>query len=140
MRVIFMYSDERPQRDSDTLPQPLVAFKGSRSIFLTQRSSQDDLGNEPSVNVLELRNEDVELPEADESLYWCKIFKLDDFVQKHHLVRFLVFTQAKTTTIGCTLAVHSQTKTYPLAVFEVSIGYFRSKFRGRRKRRGEKNK
>uniref|UniRef100_A0AAG5DFT0 DOMON domain-containing protein n=1 Tax=Anopheles atroparvus TaxID=41427 RepID=A0AAG5DFT0_ANOAO len=88
MRVIFMYSDERPQRGSDRLPQPLVAFKGSRSIFLTQRSSQDELTNDGSISVLELRNEDVELPEADESLYWCKIFKLDDFVQKHHLVRY----------------------------------------------------
>ncbi|XP_049539223.1 MOXD1 homolog 2-like [Anopheles darlingi] len=91
MRVIFMYSKEKPRKGSAqaaTLPQPLVAFKGSRSLFLTQRSSQDELVNAPSISVLELRNEDVELPESDESLYWCKIFKLDDFVQKHHLVRY----------------------------------------------------
>ncbi|XP_050098172.1 MOXD1 homolog 2-like [Anopheles aquasalis] len=90
MRVIFMYSKEKPRKGSSqtTLPQPLVAFKGSRSLFLTQRSSQDELANAPSISVLELRNEDVELPESDESLYWCKIFKLDDFVQKHHLVRY----------------------------------------------------
>ncbi|XP_052873204.1 MOXD1 homolog 2-like [Anopheles cruzii] len=91
MRVIFMYSKEKPRKGSPTattLPQPLVAFKGSRSLFLTQRSSQDELTNSPAIDVLELRNEDVELPESDESLYWCKIFKLDDFVQKHHLVRY----------------------------------------------------
>uniref|UniRef100_A0A182SD80 Uncharacterized protein n=1 Tax=Anopheles maculatus TaxID=74869 RepID=A0A182SD80_9DIPT len=88
MRVLFLYSKEKPQKGSNvTLPQPLVAFKGSRSIFLTQRSSQDELLNAPSVSILELRNEDVELPDSDESLYWCKIFKLDDFAQKHHLVR-----------------------------------------------------
>ncbi|XP_049295194.1 MOXD1 homolog 2-like [Anopheles funestus] len=89
MRVLFLYSKEKPLKGSNAaLPQPLVAFKGSRSIFLTQRSSQDELQNAPSVSILELRNEDVELPDSDESLYWCKIFKLDDFVQKHHLVRY----------------------------------------------------
>ncbi|XP_053661476.1 MOXD1 homolog 2-like [Anopheles marshallii] len=89
MRVLFLYSKEKPVRGSNAaLPQPLVAFKGSRSIFLMQRSSQDELLNVPSVSILELRNEDVELPDSDESLYWCKIFKLDDFVQKHHLVRY----------------------------------------------------
>uniref|UniRef100_A0A182MXM8 DOMON domain-containing protein n=1 Tax=Anopheles dirus TaxID=7168 RepID=A0A182MXM8_9DIPT len=89
MRVLFLYSDEKPRPGVNTaLPQPLVAFKGSRSVFLTQRSSQDELSNAPAVSILELRNEDVELPDSDESLYWCKIFKLDDFAQKHHLVRY----------------------------------------------------
>uniref|UniRef100_A0A182TK92 Uncharacterized protein n=1 Tax=Anopheles melas TaxID=34690 RepID=A0A182TK92_9DIPT len=88
MRVLFLYSKEKPRSGPNApLPQPLVAFKGSRSIFLTQRSAQDELSNAPSVSILELRNEDVELPDSDESLYWCKIFKLDDFAQKHHLVR-----------------------------------------------------
>ncbi|XP_040166788.1 MOXD1 homolog 2-like [Anopheles arabiensis] len=89
MRVLFLYSKEKPRSGPNApLPQPLVAFKGSRSIFLTQRSAQDELSNAPSVSILELRNEDVELPDSDESLYWCKIFKLDDFAQKHHLVRY----------------------------------------------------
>lgn len=87
MRVIFMYSKEKPQKGSTELPGPLEAFKGSRSVFLTQRTNQQPLANAADVNILELRNEDVELPESDESLYWCKIFKLDDFHQKHHLVR-----------------------------------------------------
>ncbi|XP_065076570.1 MOXD1 homolog 2-like [Ochlerotatus camptorhynchus] len=88
MRVIFMYSSEEPQGRSTELPGPLEAFKGSRSLFLTQRTNQKPLANAADVNILELRNEDVELPESDESLYWCKIFKLDDFHQKHHLVRY----------------------------------------------------
>ncbi|EDS44233.1 dopamine beta hydroxylase [Culex quinquefasciatus] len=90
MRVIFMYSREKPAKGSTlpgTLPGPLEAFKGSRSVFLTQRTNQHALPNSASLGILELRNEDVELPESDESLYWCKIFKLDDFHQKHHLVR-----------------------------------------------------
>ncbi|XP_039432205.1 MOXD1 homolog 2-like [Culex pipiens pallens] len=91
MRVIFMYSREKPAKGSTlpgTLPGPLEAFKGSRSVFLTQRTNQHALPNSASLGILELRNEDVELPESDESLYWCKIFKLDDFHQKHHLVRY----------------------------------------------------
>ncbi|XP_055593234.1 MOXD1 homolog 2-like [Uranotaenia lowii] len=91
MRVIFMYSKEKPSKGATlpgTLPGPLEAFKGSRSLFLTQRTSQQPLPISAEVNILELRNEDVELPESDESLYWCKIFKLDDFHRKHHLVRY----------------------------------------------------
>ncbi|XP_053685794.1 MOXD1 homolog 2-like [Sabethes cyaneus] len=91
MRVIFLYSKEKPTKGSTlpgSLPAPLESFKGSRSVFLTQRTSQHPLQNPASINILELRNEDVELPESDESLYWCKIFKLDDFHQKHHLVRY----------------------------------------------------
>ncbi|XP_021710974.1 MOXD1 homolog 2 [Aedes aegypti] len=88
MRVIFMYSKQKPQKGSLALPDPLEAFKGSRSVFLTQRTNQHLLTNEADINILELRNMDVELPESDESLYWCKIFKLDDFHQKHHLIRY----------------------------------------------------
>nr|XP_029730306.1 MOXD1 homolog 2-like [Aedes albopictus] len=88
MRVIFMYSKHKPERGSLVLPDPLEAFMGSRSVFLTQRTNQHPLANEADINILELRNMDVELPESDESLYWCKIFKLDDFQQKHHLVRY----------------------------------------------------
>ncbi|XP_058465517.1 MOXD1 homolog 2-like [Malaya genurostris] len=91
MRVIFMYSKQKPIKGSTlpgTLPAPLEAFRGSRSVFLTQRTNQHPLPNPSSISILELRNEDVELPESDESLYWCKIFKLDDFHEKHHLVRY----------------------------------------------------
>ncbi|XP_055620959.1 MOXD1 homolog 2-like [Toxorhynchites rutilus septentrionalis] len=91
MRVIFMYSMDKPAKGSTlpgALPAPLEAFKGSRSLFLTQRTNRHPLPDSADVNILELRNEDVELPESDESLYWCKIFKLDDFHQKHHLVRY----------------------------------------------------
>lgn len=38
---------------------------------------------------LELRNQDVELPQADDTRFWCKVFELQDFRQKHHLIKVL---------------------------------------------------
>lgn len=85
-----MYHEDEPRRGSvlpGTLPSPLEAFKGYRPIFLTQRVNQEPIEMDRRMRILELRNQDVELPEDDDTLYWCKVFKLADINRKHHLVR-----------------------------------------------------
>lgn len=93
MRIIYMYDDNDPRHGSvvpGNLPNPLEAYKGYRSLFLTQKTHQREsmaIDVEPSIKVLELRNEDVELPQGDDTLHWCKMFKLQDIYQKSHVVK-----------------------------------------------------
>ncbi|XP_059622696.1 MOXD1 homolog 2 [Phlebotomus argentipes] len=91
MRVIFMYHENEPRRGAVTpgsLPKPLEAYRGYRPLFLTQRVSQDAIKLDLKIRTLELRNQDVELPQSDTTLYWCKVFKLTDINKKHHLVKY----------------------------------------------------
>lgn len=85
-----MYHENEPKRGAVTpgsLPKPLEAYRGYRSLFLTQRVTQDSIRLDLKIRTLELRNQDVELPQNDATLYWCKIFKLTDINKKHHLVK-----------------------------------------------------
>ncbi|XP_055600153.1 MOXD1 homolog 2-like, partial [Uranotaenia lowii] len=91
MRVIYMYHDEEPHGSSYTpgsLPDPAEAFKQARSLFLTQRVNQTPIKLDARMKIMELRNQDVELPQADHTLHWCKMFKLSDINRKHHLIRY----------------------------------------------------
>lgn len=82
MRVVFMYSNDKPKVGS--LPNFAHAFKDYRPLFITQKFQQIPVQR---TRVLDLRNEDVELPIGDDMLYWCKMFKLEDINRKHHLIR-----------------------------------------------------
>lgn len=89
MRVIYMYHESEPQRGlliPGNLPNPEVAFRGYRSLFLTQKPQQHQIVD-PNMKVMELRNQDVELPQGDDTLYWCKMFKLQDINQKSHVIK-----------------------------------------------------
>lgn len=94
MRVIFMYSSEEPRNGAvarGSLPKPLDAYQGYRSVYLQQRVSHEKFFKfDPKLNILDLKNEDVELPKMDSTLYWCKMFKLSDMPKKQHIVRVSV--------------------------------------------------
>lgn len=113
MRVIYMYHELEPQRGSviaGNLPDPAASFRGFRSLFLTQtpkirstasdeqttNAGEEDVEKDEEVNVtqlpddietLELRNVDVELPLGSDTLYWCKMFKLNDIARKSHVIK-----------------------------------------------------
>lgn len=106
MRIIYMYHENEPVHGSvvpGSLPSPQLAFKGYIPLSLTQRAHDeqrhtDDVSSSSSssnnsrgkfmTNTMELRNEDVTLPEAnDETLYWCKVFELPARSQKQHLIK-----------------------------------------------------
>ena len=91
MRVIFMYSEEEPRNGAisrGSLPRPLDSYQGYRSLYLQQRVSHEKFFKfDPKLNILELKNDDVELPKMDSTLYWCKMFKLSDMPKKQHIVR-----------------------------------------------------
>uniref|UniRef100_A0A182FBG8 Uncharacterized protein n=1 Tax=Anopheles albimanus TaxID=7167 RepID=A0A182FBG8_ANOAL len=91
MRVIYMYHEKEPHGAFYTpgsLPDPAEAFKQARSLFLTQRINQTPLKPDPRLKTLELLNQDVNLPQGDGTLHWCKMFKLNDINRKHHLIRY----------------------------------------------------
>lgn len=87
-----MYHDDEPRYgaiEPGSLPDPHGAFKGSRSLYFDQRP-QEQLRLDDTVQTLELKNEDVELPQGDDTLDWCKMFKLTDFNAKQHLIKVSV--------------------------------------------------
>ncbi|XP_049295208.1 MOXD1 homolog 2-like [Anopheles funestus] len=87
MRVIYMYHNKEPHT-AGSLPDPVEAFKQARSLFLTQRINQAPLKPDPRLRTMELLNQDVNLPQGDGTLHWCKMFKLNDINRKHHLIRY----------------------------------------------------
>ncbi|XP_058126018.1 MOXD1 homolog 2-like [Anopheles ziemanni] len=91
IRIIYMYHSRDPKNGAQgigTLPDPTDAFKDSVPIFLTQRVNQVPIELDSRTRTLELRNKDVPIPQTDENLRWCTTFKLDQFVRKHHMIRY----------------------------------------------------
>ncbi|XP_058831932.1 MOXD1 homolog 2-like [Topomyia yanbarensis] len=91
IRIIYMYHNRDPKNGAQaigTLPDPNEAFKDSVPIFLTQRVNQVPIELDSRTRILELRNKDVEIPMGDDNLRWCKMFKLDQFVRKQHMIRY----------------------------------------------------
>lgn len=91
MKILFMYHNSKPQRGSITpgsLPSPSEAFKHVIPVFLTQRSiNSSTLRNQQHLDFIDLKNEDAQLPYLDETVHWCKMFKLSQFSKKNHIVR-----------------------------------------------------
>lgn len=92
MKVLFMYHPEKPARGAitpGTLPSPNEAFKHVVSVFLTQRSlNKAQFRKDPNIKSLDLRNTDAQLPYLDETVHWCKMFKLNNINQKNHIIRY----------------------------------------------------
>ncbi|XP_041782918.1 MOXD1 homolog 2-like [Anopheles merus] len=91
IRIIYMYHNSEPRNGSQamgTLPDPTEAFKDSVPIFLTQRVNQVPIELDSRTRTIELKNKDVPIPQTDDNLRWCTMFKLDQFVRKHHVIRY----------------------------------------------------
>ncbi|XP_067643544.1 MOXD1 homolog 2 isoform X2 [Eurosta solidaginis] len=89
MILVFMYGSRDPLNGSSepgTLPDPKSAFHTYYAMVLTQKA-QSKFDLDDKIRAVELRNEDVELPIGDSTLYWCKMFKLQDINQKQHMIR-----------------------------------------------------
>lgn len=95
-----MYHEREPQRGllvAGNLPDPAAAFRGYRSLFLIQKPHQQEapsidsesssVASAHNIKTIELRNQDVELPQGDDTLHWCKMFKLQDITQKSHVIK-----------------------------------------------------
>jgi hypothetical protein len=98
IRIIYMYYDDEPKRGRvvpGSLPNPAEAFKTSRAVYLTQYASQEPLPLDAKAQILELKNQDVELPQDDNSLHWCKMFKVNEIVNKHHMIRVSTVISSK---------------------------------------------
>lgn len=99
MRIFYLYHPSEPRFGSvvpGSLPQPQLAFRGIIPLQLTQRTSQTSDNakamaqdaQRPFVDTIELRNHDVPLPIYEESLQWCRVFEMNDFKQKHHMIKY----------------------------------------------------
>lgn len=89
MRIIYMYQSRDPPHGSvqlGTLPDPDSSFRPYHPMVLTQRG-QIRFRKDDQIRNMELRNEDVPLPSGDNTLSWCKMFKLEDINRKLHLIR-----------------------------------------------------
>lgn len=53
----------------------------------TGNSNSNNIIMPNQLHIFEVLNEDVRLPQGDDTLYWCKIFEFEDFSQKQHLVK-----------------------------------------------------
>lgn len=72
------------------MPNLIEMYKGAQNLLLNQKRKRQSTikFDAQSMRVLELRNQDVELPQDDDTIYWCKIFKLPvDLKTKHHIIR-----------------------------------------------------
>lgn len=91
MRIIYMYHEDEPRHGSvipGSLPNPQLAFKGYIPLSITQRTQDEQRTVDPSkIQSIEIRNQDAKLPFGDDTLYWCKIFEMENFNQKQHLIR-----------------------------------------------------
>uniref|UniRef100_A0A0K8V1I9 MOXD1 2 n=1 Tax=Bactrocera latifrons TaxID=174628 RepID=A0A0K8V1I9_BACLA len=89
MRLMFLYDENDPPNglvSPGSLPNIRNAWRQSRSVVLTERPiPTQSLEN---TRKLEFRNSGVELPYDDETLIWCKFFKLDKMKRKNHIVKY----------------------------------------------------
>ncbi|XP_011202412.2 MOXD1 homolog 2 [Bactrocera dorsalis] len=89
MRLMFLYDENDPPNglvSPGSLPNIRNAWRQSRSVVLTERPiPKQSLEN---TRKLEFRNSGVELPYDDETLIWCKFFKLDKMKKKNHVVKY----------------------------------------------------
>ncbi|XP_059472365.1 MOXD1 homolog 2-like [Neocloeon triangulifer] len=88
MRMVWAYHSEDP------VPGLPLAYhgpgqRGARSAFLVLRVDQSAPPKHEVLHTWELRNPSVLLPSTEESLYWCKIFKLPaTMTEKSHIIRY----------------------------------------------------
>lgn len=89
MRLMFLYDENDPRNglvSPGSLPNIRNAWRQSRSVVLLERPVPSQ--NSESTRKLEFRNSGVELPYDDETLIWCKFFKLDKLKKKNHIVKY----------------------------------------------------
>ncbi|XP_023701917.1 MOXD1 homolog 2 [Cryptotermes secundus] len=92
MRILYAYYNDDPAAHTGSklgaLPYHGPAQRGARRLYLIQRVSLE----EPlprDLHIWDLRNPVVTLPASEETLCWCKIFRLPYIRRKHHMVRYV---------------------------------------------------
>ncbi|GLV45506.1 olf413 [Carabus blaptoides fortunei] len=92
MRVVWSYhSSDEPTGGAvgpGSLPAHSHLTRGSQSLYLVQRVDQEAPRPEETARVWELRNRQVQLPSPGDTLYWCRVFRMPDMKNKHHLIRY----------------------------------------------------
>lgn len=91
MRMLYAYHTDdpasRPGSKLGTLSYHGPIQRGFRSLYLMERVNLE----EPVPRDLlswDLRNPVVTLPASEDTLYWCKIFKLPSVKRKHHMIKY----------------------------------------------------
>lgn len=93
IRLHYFYADDEPHSAGDDGSHLLQTYyRGSQSIYLMNFNNLDELqpATDGAYEVIELLNDNVELPPNDDTLYWCKMFKLEEFQQKVHIIKVSV--------------------------------------------------
>lgn len=95
MRIVYMYHAEEPENGAigpGSLPNPQEAHKGTIPLSLMQRlyytTTKPQRGADgPIKTTMDIRNQDVTLPLTGDTLFWCKIFEMQNFRLKQHLIK-----------------------------------------------------
>lgn len=89
--VFYVMSAREPANGSlapDSLPP--ATFSRLLPMQLLQRTDAPAWRHTDAAaaTVVDLRSGPLNLPMAGEALLWCRLFRLDQFEQKHHIVRY----------------------------------------------------
>ncbi|KAK2711326.1 hypothetical protein QYM36_012494 [Artemia franciscana] len=85
VRVLYAYSSQDPS-SSDFLPLAYHSadFRDHKSLLLVGRPKK--IQKTQDLRLWELRNNNVSIPNGEESLFWCKIFSLPRLEKRSHVV------------------------------------------------------
>jgi len=83
--MMYAYALEDPLSDAD------VTFynnpHGGKPVYIVDRSQFNDNDLPADIKTWDLMNLEVSVPENEDTLYWCRIFKLPPLDRKHHMIR-----------------------------------------------------
>nr|XP_014352982.1 PREDICTED: DBH-like monooxygenase protein 1 [Latimeria chalumnae] len=82
MRVIWAY---HPEDGGSIDPKYHGSNRGSKSIRLLNPVKANDIP--PQTPYFDLQNQNVSVPHYTDTTYWCQIFKMPVFHQKHHIIK-----------------------------------------------------
>lgn len=86
--VHWFYGGNESTQTNGPLDDVGELHQGSKTMFLKNPSALDEVPEAvEDVKVLELLNQDVDLPAYDNTLYWCRIFKFNEFVERSQLIK-----------------------------------------------------
>jgi len=84
--MMYAYALEDPLSDADVTFYNNV--HGAQPVYIIDRSKFTKEQDPPDVKIWDLMNFEVSVPENEDTLYWCRIFKLPPLDRKHHMIRY----------------------------------------------------
>ncbi|XP_029038861.1 MOXD1 homolog 2 isoform X1 [Osmia bicornis bicornis] len=93
VQVVWQYHMEEPVSAAGVLPDEGTVHRGSRPLYLVQRDAEPRPSSrnqeaEPPLQTWDILNQQVRLPEKQDTLLWCRVLQMPNIDQKHHVVKY----------------------------------------------------